>query len=451
MTKNKKIVFLNDEILPEGLHKKNTSTSDLLYKDDIYSLNELKKECSLFIFSNKKDDTKAFIDRTFQSGITKTPNCFLVSDKKEDLLAAKERNITGFYVLTTKGSRCIGDLPQNFQVFHNLTEVVDRILEKTYNQKENNFCSINEGAENIKNGGLTAFPTETVYGLGASVFYPDSVRKIFELKNRPLFDPLISHISNIEMLKLIADDIKDQAWELIKNFWPGPLTLVFKKRNSVNNIITGNNPTIAVRMPANTVALEFIEKAGSPIAAPSANSFGKTSPTTAKHVIEQLGCKGYLIIDGGACRVGVESTVLLLTTKTPKILRQGGISQERIEKLIGSVNTIETPLLKTAESPGMLENHYAPETPLLLKELPILENNDPNTGLLLFGDLSIKSNGPIENLSPEGNLEEAATKLYSAIRRLDKLKLKRIIAYSLPNKGMGRAINDRIKKASIKD
>ena len=196
------------------------------------------------------------------------------------------------------------------------------------------------------------------------------------------------------------------------------------------------------------MALELISKAGSPLAAPSANAFGKTSPTTAEHVIEQLGSSGYKIIDGGASRVGVESTVLSIVHDRPMLLRPGGLSVEAIEEITGPIDHVKTPQLKNLESPGLLASHYSPVTPFVLKDCEPADNPEKTTGLLLFTETGIKSAGPVEILSKSGNTEEAAVNLYAAMRRLDKLGLEKIIAYRLPEHGLGKAVNDRISKAA---
>lgn len=371
---------------------------------------------------------------------------WVIGDHPHDIEFAANGGAKGLYVLTGHGARHLGELSPEVEVFHNLSEASERIL--AGGSKSQNHCSIDEGAEFLKNGGVVAFPTETVYGLGADVFNPEAVARIFELKRRPLFNPLIAHISDLKMLERLTAHISDTAKSLIDNFWPGPLTLVFEKLDSVPEIVTGGNPTVAVRMPSHTMAIELIRKAGTPIAAPSANAFGKTSPTTAVHVTEQLGQTGYHIIDGGASRVGVESTVLSLVHERPVLLRPGGLSIEEIEKITGPVEYIKEPQLKNLESPGLLASHYSPVTPFILMDGEPETNNDPETGLLLFDQQKTKSAGPVEILSIQGSTKEAAVNLYAAMRRLDKLNLKQIIAYRLPERGLGKAVNDRISKAS---
>ena len=370
---------------------------------------------------------------------------WVIGDHPHDIEFADNGGARGLYVLTGHGARHLSELPPNVQVFHKLSEAAARIMSET---DVDNYCDIDDGADFINIGGVVAFPTETVYGLGADVFNPEAIARIFELKGRPLFNPLIAHICSLDMLDRLTGKISRTAEQLIKAFWPGPLTLVFEKRSSVPDIVTGGNPTVAVRMPSHPMALELIKKADTPIAAPSANAFGKTSPTTAIHVIEQLGTAGYKIIDGGASRVGVESTVLSLVHEKPVLLRPGGLSSEAIEEITGPLKHIKEPQLKNLESPGLLASHYSPHTPFILNDGAPAPNIDPETGLLLFDQTDTPSAGPVEILSPRGSTEEAAVNLYAAMRRLDKLGLKRIIAYQLPEKGLGKAINDRISKAA---
>ncbi len=299
----------------------------------------------------------------------------------------------------------------------------------------------------IKKGGLVAFPTETVYGLGANALNPYAVAKIFEVKNRPTFDPLIVHISKIEWLEKLTKEIDERAFKLIEKFWPGPLTLVLPKSQIVPDIVTAGLPTVAIRMPSHPVALALIESSETPISAPSANRFGYISPTTAEHVEKQLGDKIDLILDGGRCPIGVESTVLSLIDDEPAILRPGGLPVEEIEKVMGKVK-IQTKSEKPL-SPGQLLKHYSPRTPVkIFKSIDEIKENE-NIGILLFKklDVDIKAKH-IEILSETGNLVEAAGNLFSALYRLDEANVDIIYAQEVPEVGLGLAIMDRLRKAS---
>ena len=316
-----------------------------------------------------------------------------------------------------------------------------------------NAEQILRAAEIIRRGGIVAFPTETVYGLGADAFKPLAVARIFEVKRRPRFDPLIVHVAGDSDLEKLVLNVPSQAKALIERFWPGPLSVVLTKKESVPDIVTAGLPSVAIRMPRHPMALRFIEEAGCPIAAPSANLFGCLSPTTADHVCEQLGAQIDLILDGGPCEVGVESTIISFLEKIPRLLRPGGAPLEEIESIIGKVE-VDPSGESLPAAPGMLPKHYAPQTPIMLdpdkKETNFL--NDRKIGLLAFQ----KSEGNpkyehIEVLSKRGDLHEAAANLFAAIRRLDALNLDLIVAEPIPEIGLGRAIMDRLRRASAKD
>ncbi len=228
---------------------------------------------------------------------------------------AEHLGSTGLYVLTGQGSRQLESVSMQQAIFHTLMSAL-RWIAGHPEGAASLERAIAEGVKAIRNGGLTVFPTETVYGLGADAMNADAVRKIFAAKNRPFQDPLISHVSSREMVYPMVSEVSEQAEALMEAFWPGPLTLVFPRSDRVPDVVTAGNPTVAIRMPAHWLALELISRAGTPIAAPSANSFGRTSPTTAQHVEDQLAGRFDAIIDGGACRVGVESTVLSLVGRT---------------------------------------------------------------------------------------------------------------------------------------
>ena len=312
-----------------------------------------------------------------------------------------------------------------------------------------NNQAIQRAAKIIKGGGVVAFPTETVYGLGADAFNPLAVARIFEVKRRPYFDPLIVHVANPSDVKKLAKETPSNAKKLIERFWPGPLTIVLLKEEKIPDIVTAGLLTLAIRMPNHPMALALIEESKCPIAAPSANPFGYLSPTTAEHVRDQLGDEVDLILDGGPCPVGVESTIVSFLEEKPVLLRPGGVSLEEIESVIGKV---EIPSIEGRPSaPGMLPKHYAPRTPIVLdwsqKDLDLYKGK--NIGLLLFqepkDDLKYHS---IEILSAKGDLREAAANLFAAVRRLDALHLDVIVAEPISEVGLGRAIMDRLRRAA---
>ncbi|MBN1498603.1 MAG: threonylcarbamoyl-AMP synthase [Spirochaetes bacterium] len=304
-------------------------------------------------------------------------------------------------------------------------------------------------AELIKKGGLVAFPTETVYGLGADALNPAAVAKIFEAKKRPFFDPLICHISDIEMLKKITDGITQQALDLIGKFWPGPLTLVLPKAECVPALVTSGLPTVAVRMPDHPVALELIKHSGTPIAAPSANPFGYLSPTTAEHVRKALSGEIDYIIDGGKCSIGVESTIISLENNKACLLRPGGLEIEEIEKLTGKLTIAGSDCIPSA--PGLLPSHYAPGAKLILiEENAEIQAPTDKTALLNFGP-NRRTNKFLKvlELSHERNLNEAAVNLFEYLHQLDYLSPDKIYAEKVPQHGLGIAIMNRLQKAAF--
>ena len=333
---------------------------------------------------------------------------------------------------------------------------------------------IKKAADAISRGLLVAFPTETVYGLGADVFNQEALARVFEAKNRPRFDPLIVHIADqsfinkIGDLSLLSSEAKANLSILIKELWPGPLTLILPKRKEVPALATAGLENVAVRFPLSKTAQKLIQlsKTGA-IAAPSANPFGKLSPTRAEHVIEGLGEKVDFIIDGGKTSVGIESTVLDLTSSPITILRHGGTSREAIEALIGQVEVNSSPSPDTEEktqalisqallSPGQLKSHYAPSALLYLYkpgELALIPDN-PNEGRLYFsGDKESgdrDSSSRIKVLSKSGKLTEAAANLFDKLHELDSLGLKIIRAEEAPYSGLGEAINDRLRRAAAR-
>jgi len=315
---------------------------------------------------------------------------------------------------------------------------------------------VNRAAEMLKNGKLVAFATETVYGLGAYALNSLAVASIFEAKGRPTFDPLIVHVANTAQLEPLISNFPEQARQLAEQFWPGPLTLVLPKTDRVPDLVTANLATVAVRIPDHPQALELLSVAGIPIAAPSANRFGQVSPTTAGHVADQLGNEIDLILDGGPCRVGVESTVLQLCADGPRLLRHGGVPLEQLEAQIGPIQVtdlVEHPAAQSPAGPGMLKKHYAPS--VLVKIVVDLQGfeTEPNqhVGLLSFqqpSELVLAKFDRVEILSPTGDLREAAAKFFSALRKLDAESLDLIVATPFPEQGLGRALNDRLQRAA---
>lgn len=311
-----------------------------------------------------------------------------------------------------------------------------------------NEHEIETAAEKIRQGELVAFPTETVYGLGANALDASAVAQIFELKGRPRFDPLIVHLAEAEQLETLVEYIPDAARKLIEEFWPGPLSVVLPKRSCVPGIVTAGLPDVAVRCPVHPIAHALIEKAGVPIAAPSANRFCAVSPTTAEHVAEQFGDRLSVILDGGRCEVGVESSVVSFEDDEAVLLRPGGVPPEEIRRVCGSL-CIAVSNSERPSSPGQLARHYAPTTPLEVTDAP--PRPGQRVGLLAFGALASKSGfAAVEVLSEKECLREAAANLFAAMRRLDALNLDYIVARPVPESGLGHAIMDRLRRASAR-
>ena len=301
----------------------------------------------------------------------------------------------------------------------------------------------------IQKGGLVAFPTETVYGLGANALDPLAVARIFEAKKRPFFDPLIVHVENIKTVEELATEIPAIAYQLIEKFWPGPLTIILKKKDIVPDIVTAGFDTIAVRMPNHPIALELIKQSGCPIAAPSANPFGQLSPTQAKHVEKYLGQSVDMILDGGKCHQGLESTIIDVTNSTPFILRAGALPIEDIQRIAKNAQVISGK--QDITTPGSLPRHYAPNTKLiLLKRNDHFPSPKKGIGYLTFGpkESFLEDWSNVCSLSNTGNLTEAATNLFECLHRLDEMNLNVIYVKELPDVGLGIAIMDRLTKAA---
>ena len=302
--------------------------------------------------------------------------------------------------------------------------------------------TIAKGARILRAGGLVAFPTETVYGLGADATQPDAVARIFEAKGRPTFNPLIVHLGSADWITEIANP-DDRFHKLAQAFWPGPLSLVLKQANGspIAQLATAGLESIAVRCPMGVIANALLNASGRPLAAPSANRSGAISPTHADHVAESLGNKVDLILDGGPCSIGLESTVLDLTTAEAVILRPGAITPEQINAVIGAV-TMAASTEHTPKSPGQMLSHYAPTLPLRLNATTVA----PREAYLGFGPTA----GATLNLSEGGDLSEAATNLFAMLRSLDDpRRFIAIAAAPVPETGLGIAINDRLRRAAF--
>ena len=297
---------------------------------------------------------------------------------------------------------------------------------------------------------MIGLPTETVYGLAADGLHPTAVAHIFEVKHRPLFDPLILHCADAADAFNLAKEIPTAARELAQHFWPGPLTIVLRKMEIVPDLVTSGLPFVALRVPAHPVAQALLRTFRSPLAAPSANRFGRISPTDAQAVWDELGNTVPLIIDGGPCGVGLESTILDLSDNRRILLRPGGVPIEEIEALIGPMERPASDAKKPV-APGQLAHHYAPRKPLRLVRDEAEVPSQSDIGWLAFGKKENASPflGVVENLSPGENLREAAANFFRALRALDDdPRVAKLYAVSLPDQGLGRAVNERLGRAA---
>ncbi len=299
----------------------------------------------------------------------------------------------------------------------------------------------------LTKGELVAIPTETVYGLAGNALDPFSVAKIFEVKGRPQFDPLIVHVPDFKSVEKYALNIPEQAALLAEHFWPGPLTLLLLKKNIIPDLVTSGLDTVGLRCPDHPLTHKLLAGLPFPLAAPSANPFGYVSPTCSEHVEEQLGNKITYILDGGSCKVGVESTIVGFENGLPTIYRLGGITQEQIELVVGKVS-VRTHSTSNPKSPGQLQSHYAPRKKVILGDIDDLlkQYGTKDIGILSFQHDFNSSLQFI--LSPSGQLNEAAQNLFSALRMLDKMPINLILAEPVPDVGLGKAINDRLRRAA---
>jgi len=333
--------------------------------------------------------------------------------------------------------------------------VVDNVVEI-----KKDYPQLQEAARLLRENEAIAFPTETVYGLGANAMNDEAIAKIFEAKGRPSDNPLIVHIGAKSQLGEIVREITPVAEELMKHFWPGPLTIILPKKDGISEKVTAGLDTVGVRMPDHPVALALIEEANVPVAAPSANRSGRPSPTLASHVYEDLNGKIAGIVDGGATGVGVESTVIDCTSDVPTILRPGGITKEQLEDVIGTVSL--DPALKDEKekpkAPGMKYTHYAPKAPLSIVEgsrdfIQQLVDKKKSEGYVV-GVLTTEENQHVYkadvvlSCGMRSDLASVATKLYDVLRTFDASKVDMIFSESFPNEGIGNAIMNRLTKAA---
>lgn len=312
--------------------------------------------------------------------------------------------------------------------------------------------NIDFAADLLLKGKLVAIPTETVYGLAANALNEKAVLSIFEAKQRPFFDPLIIHLADIDSVCEYAELNDERLQKLSKTFWPGPLTLLLPKKEIVPNIVTSGLEMVAVRIPNHPTTLELLKKINIPLAAPSANPFGYVSPTEPTHVNDQLGDKIDYILDGGVCNIGLESTIVGVEDGKVCVFRLGGLAIEDIESIIGKVE-LRINSSSDPKAPGQLKSHYAPNKPLFIGDINdlILRHSTKKIAVICFGEENFSNEGLIVfNLSRKKNLAEAAINLFKFLREADECLAEVVLCHQLPDIGLGRAINDRLKRAAAR-
>ena len=374
---------------------------------------------------------------------------FVIGDHPHDVEFARKAGATGIYMLTGHGLKHRAELQADVPIAASLWEAANMVIKGCDLKKSppDSGNEIMQAAAILRQGGVVAFPTETVYGLGANAFDAEAVARVFEIKQRPRFDPLIVHVGDQSHAESVVSHFPEKAKDLAQRFWPGPLTLVLPKSKYVPEIVTAGLPSVAVRMPDHPLALALIREAGIPLAAPSANPFGRISPTRADHVRKHLGDQVDRVIDGGQCQWGIESTVISLAGEEPTLLRLGALPMEEVMRVMGCDMQVNTNASHPS-APGQLPQHYAPRTPLVLRRdihgLP----HEAHVGLLSFRSPdTLEGFAAVEVLSPTGDLREAAANLFAMLHRLDAMNLDLIVTEYVPDRGLGLAINDRIRRA----
>lgn len=311
--------------------------------------------------------------------------------------------------------------------------------------------NIYEAKNLLERGDVVAIPTETVYGLAGNALNPEAVSKIFEVKNRPTFDPLIIHVSGITEIEKYTQNFPEKFSQLALEYMPGPLTFLLEKKNIIPDIVTSGLEKVAIRIPDHILTIELLKSLDFPLAAPSANPFGYVSPTSARHVFDQLGEKIPYILDGGSCKVGLESTIIGLENGATVVYRKGGLEIEKIEDILQEKIILKEHSSSNPQAPGMLEKHYSPDKKIEILSADSEISQTENIGFLGFEKLKSEIN--IKNqfiLSKNGDLQEAARNLFEGLRWFDKTTLEKIYVELVPEHGLGLAINDRLRRAAAK-
>ena len=310
---------------------------------------------------------------------------------------------------------------------------------------------ISKAIDILQRGELVSIPTETVYGLAGNIFSESAIKKIFEMKKRPMFNPLIVHLASLDQLNEIVRHIPEKAKLLAEAFWPGPLTLILSKQKHIPDLVTAGKDTVGVRIPRHPITLELLRQLKFPLAAPSANPFGNISPTSSTHVKNYFDGVLEMVLEGGECQSGIESTIVGFQKEEPVVYRLGSTSLEAIENIVGKVS-IQNKKETAPNAPGMLSRHYAPETHTFLVDDAaefIKQYPDKKIGVISFDKEIIVPQITVQRvLSIKGDLEEATSLLYATMHELDSLDLDMIVAQRFPDYGLGKSINDRLQRAT---
>ena len=309
---------------------------------------------------------------------------------------------------------------------------------------------INKAADLLRSGEVVGIPTETVYGLAANIYSEKAIRKIYEIKQRPLDNPLIVHVASIDQMEALVKEIPEKAYKLAGAFWPGPMTLLLSRGLEVPKLVTAGKPIVGIRMPGLGITRELIATAGVPIAAPSANPFGRISPTSAEHVAAYFPEAIPMVLDGGPCRTGIESTIIGFDGDEPIVYRLGSLALEEIEAKVGKVQ-LRNRMEVAPDAPGMSSRHYSPKTPTVLCSdvaSALSERSENRIGVIVLQNEVTLESGVQKVLSATGDLQEAARNLYATMHDLDGANLEVILIERMPEKGLGVSINDRLERAA---
>lgn len=440
--------------------------------DDVNAkLLEILSECGIsieqvFVCPHGKDDgcvcrkpSPFFLRKAAKEHGIDISSSYMIGDHPSDIGTAISAGANAIYLLSGHGQKHMGELPENgFQILPEILSAAEWIVKKDEISKiygSEYSRTVESAAEKLRDGGIGVMPTETVYGLAGNALSPDSAAKIFDLKKRPHFDPLIVHVASIQEIQSLAIEIPDAAMRLLRRYWPGPLTVVLKKSKVIPGIVSSGLDTVALRMPRHPIALDLIRKAGFPLAAPSANIFSMTSPTCVENLSPEIAAGSDFILDGGKCQFGIESSIVSFENPAePVLLRPGSLPIEEISETAGiSFKIHEDNGNGKILAPGLLKKHYSTATKFeLAKYNRVISPEIRSRSAFISFDGADVPEGflAVETLSITGDMREAAARLFDSMSKLDRMNLDFIFAGDAPQHGLGLAINDRLRKAAGK-